>query len=47
MDEYIERLELCGWRTDQAKILIDDIIREMDMDALDELVRLEECGLCM
>lgn len=46
MDEYLDRLELCGWRRDQAWILIDDFVKEMDFEALDEFVRMEECGLC-
>lgn len=46
MDEIIEKLELCGWRKDQAWILIEDYIKKHDFEELDELVRLEECGLC-
>lgn len=47
MDDYIERLMLCGWRYDQAYYIVNDFLRNLDFDGLNEFIRLEECGLCM
>lgn len=46
MDNFIERLMLCGWRKDQAWILVSDFLRELDFDELEDFIRREECGLC-
>ena len=47
MDDYIERLMLCGWTREQSYRIVNDFLRELDFDGLNEFIRLEECGLCM
>lgn len=47
MDDYIDRLMMCGWRRDQAYRIVDNFLKNLDLDGLADFVRLEECGLCM
>lgn len=47
MDDYIERLMMCGWRYTQACYIVESFLRELDFDGLAEFIRLEECGLCL
>lgn len=34
MDDYIERLMLCGWTHEQAYRIVNDFLRELDFDGL-------------
>lgn len=45
MDEYIRRLMNCGWRMDNAWMLVNDLLRELDFDGLEEFILREE-ALC-
>lgn len=47
MDDYIDRLMMCGWRRDQAYKIVNDFLKNLNFDGLNEFIRLEECGLCM
>ena len=47
MDEYIDKLMMCGWSYEQALYMVNDFFRNLDFDGLNEFIRLEECGLCM
>lgn len=46
MEQYIQRLLRCGWRIDNAWMIVNDLMRELDFDGLEEFVRREEssCG---
>lgn len=46
MDEYIRRLMNCGWCMDNAWMLVNDLLRELDFDGLEDFIRREEslCG---
>lgn len=46
MEEYIRRLVHCGWRTDNAWMLVNDLLRELDFNGLEEFVQREEATLC-
>lgn len=38
VEEYIERLENCGLRLDDASVLVNDFLRDWDWDGLAEYV---------
>lgn len=46
MEQYINRLVSCGWDADRAWYVVEDLICELGLNALDEFVRREEakCG---
>ena len=46
VEQYINRLVSCGWNADRAWYVVEDLICELGLTALDEFVRREEtkCG---
>lgn len=42
MQEYIDRLLRCGWRLDNACVMVSDFYREQDIDGLEYAVQREE-----
>ena len=42
MDEYIQRLIKCGYRADDAWMIVNDFLRMLDWDALAAFVEAKE-----
>lgn len=42
----MERLLMCGWSRDQAYILVNDMLRELDWEGLEDFIAREECAVC-